>query len=64
MPSVLIEGAITMRAAWNSSMVLAPQVAIEVLSAPTRFSVPSVREVGPNSSWSSVRCCPTWKPEP
>ena len=42
MPSVLIDGAITSSAFWNSLIVWYPVVAIEVASAPNRLNVPSV----------------------
>jgi len=46
LPSVVIEGAITISALCISRMVEAPQKPIAVLIAPTKFWVPLVTEVG------------------
>ncbi len=49
----------TISALWNSLMFAAPQKPMTVLSAPTRFWVPWVTEVGPKSICSRVVVVPT-----
>ena len=59
LPSVVMEGAMTISALWNSRTVEAPQKPIAVLMAPTKFWVPLVTEVGPNRICCSQTVVPT-----
>src|SRR5207253_5921706 len=54
LPSVLIDGAITISVSWNSRMVRAPHTPIALLSAPIRFMLPSSTCAGPNRISSRV----------
>src|SRR3990172_6754452 len=58
-PPVWRGAAPTSPASWNSAIVWAPPPPMQVRIAPTRFSVPSVLDVGPSSSRSSVVSTPT-----
>src|SRR4030042_1463123 len=54
-----MEGATTRSVCWKSWMVRAPQTPMAVRSAPIRFSVPSVRDVGPKRTRCRVVVTPT-----
>ena len=44
---------------WNSSIVCAPTMLMQILRAPTRLWVPSVRRLGPKSTCSRLALRPT-----
>src|SRR6202043_2389542 len=58
LPSVLIDGAMTISVSWNSSMVRAPQTPIAAFRAPTRFMLPSSTCAGPKRISRSVPLMP------
>src|SRR6202011_364292 len=47
LPSVLMEGAMTISVSWNSWMVRAPHTPMALFNAPTRFMLPSSTCAGP-----------------
>src|SRR5207253_9153784 len=59
LPSLVIDGAITISACWNSPMSRAPQTPSAERSAPAKFWVPSSTRAGPTRISRSAALTPT-----